>query len=116
MIGSQGVVERLLSCFPFSYPLHIDPSAPTPAPKPNVTPELRREGVASHENELGALVLGHSSMITSMKLSEDYNYIVTADRDEHIRISWYPEGCNIETFCLGHTKCFSSPFLSSSVL
>jgi tRNA (guanine-N(7)-)-methyltransferase subunit TRM82 len=102
-----GLVARLLSCFPLSYPLQIDPGVLTREPKPKVAPELRREGVGSHENDIGTLVLGHSSMITSMKLCEDYKYIVTADRDEHIRISWYPEGYNIETFCLGHTKCLS---------
>lgn len=39
-----------------------------------------------------------------MTLSPDDKYIITSDRDEHVRVSWYPEGYNVETFCLGHTK------------
>ncbi|CAM0138871.1 hypothetical protein VKS41_006329 [Umbelopsis sp. WA50703] len=48
-------------------------------------------------------IVGHVSMVTDMVLSADEKYVITADRDEHIRVSRYPNGYNIESFCMGHT-------------
>ncbi|CAO3587620.1 unnamed protein product [Absidia cylindrospora] len=48
-------------------------------------------------------IVGHVSMITDVILSDDEKYVITADRDEHIRVSRFPNGYNIENFCLGHT-------------
>lgn len=69
------------------------------------------------------LLLGHVSMLTDLKyitvrddtMSEGANnrnisrsYIITADRDEHIRISrGPPQSYVIEGFCLGHTEFIS---------
>jgi len=53
------------------------------------------------------LLLGHVSMLTDIALTEldGRNYILTADRDEHIRISrGIPQSHIIEGFCLGHTE------------
>jgi tRNA (guanine-N(7)-)-methyltransferase subunit TRM82 len=62
------------------------------------------------------LILGHVSMLTDIALveHEGRNYIVTSDRDEHIRISrGIPQAHIIEGFCLGHKDfvsrlCFPS--------
>jgi tRNA (guanine-N(7)-)-methyltransferase subunit TRM82 len=56
------------------------------------------------------LLLGHVSMLTDLALVslEGRNYILTADRDEHIRVSrGIPQAHIIEGFCLGHTEFIS---------
>ncbi|KAF8500517.1 WD40-repeat-containing domain protein [Gautieria morchelliformis] len=90
----------------FSYP--IDPvTADTSVPAQSSGPRPK-ESQASHENPHGSLVLGHASIITSFRLSHDGRYIITADRDEHIRVSRYPNGYNIERYCLGHQLFIST--------
>ncbi|KAA1469145.1 WD40 repeat-like protein [Dentipellis sp. KUC8613] len=86
----------------FSYPLIPDPvSEPAKDGKP--------EELASHENPSGGrLILGHTSLLTAFTLSEDEKFVITADRDEHIRASWYPQGYCIESYCLGHKKFVSA--------
>jgi tRNA (guanine-N(7)-)-methyltransferase subunit TRM82 len=56
------------------------------------------------------LLLGHVSMLTDLALVslEGRDYILTADRDEHIRVSrGIPQTHVIEGFCLGHTEFIS---------
>lgn len=56
------------------------------------------------------LLLGHVSMLTDLALAEfgGRNYIITADRDEHVRISrGIPQTHIIEGFCLGHNEFVS---------
>lgn len=52
------------------------------------------------------VLLGHVSMLTCVltaKDSQDRPYILTADRDEHIRVSrGIPQSHVIEAYCLGH--------------
>ncbi|KAF9933445.1 tRNA (guanine-N(7)-)-methyltransferase non-catalytic subunit trm82 [Linnemannia zychae] len=56
------------------------------------------------EDEGEQPILGHVSMATDLVLTPDNKYVITSDRDEHIRVSQYPKGHNIETYCLGHTS------------
>jgi tRNA (guanine-N(7)-)-methyltransferase subunit TRM82 len=58
------------------------------------------------------LLLGHVSLLTDVACvslpldassSQKRSYILTADRDEHIRVSRYPQAHIIENYCLGHT-------------
>ncbi|RYP56537.1 hypothetical protein DL771_011856 [Monosporascus sp. 5C6A] len=56
------------------------------------------------------LILGHVSMLTALTTASSGGkpYILTADRDEHIRVSrGIPQAYVIENFCLGH-KAFIS--------
>ncbi len=52
----------------------------------------------------GKLLMGHVSLLTTFLLAPDEKFIVTADRDEHIRVSWHPESYVIESYCLGQKK------------
>lgn len=61
-------------------------------------------------------VLGHVSLLTAMLLLDDVDdvdpstgtatlpRIITADRDEHVRVSRWPQGWRIERFLLGQEK------------
>ncbi|KAF8216772.1 WD40-repeat-containing domain protein [Mycena galopus ATCC 62051] len=83
----------------FSYELNPPPQ----------TVEQKKASLASHENPSGGkLILGHTSFLTAFLLSFDEKFIITADRDEHIRVSWYPQGYNVEMYCLGHEKFVSA--------
>jgi tRNA (guanine-N(7)-)-methyltransferase subunit TRM82 len=56
------------------------------------------------------LLLGHVSLLIDLKLVtlEEKTYIITADRDEHIRVSrGIPQAHIIEGFCLGHREFVS---------
>ncbi|KAI9447148.1 WD40 repeat-like protein [Russula earlei] len=88
----------------FSYPLTSSPTTTLAAVR-----DTESDNVASHKNPSGGtLVLGHTSLLTAFLLSPDETHIITADRDEHIRVSWFPQGHTIESFCLGHKKFISA--------
>ncbi|QEU61032.1 Trm82 [Kluyveromyces lactis] len=58
-----------------------------------------------------APILGHVSMLTDVKMltdSEGKQYIVTADRDEHIRISHYPQSFIVDKWLFGHEEFVST--------
>ncbi|KAM9206233.1 tRNA (guanine-N(7)-)-methyltransferase non-catalytic subunit WDR4 [Mergus octosetaceus] len=55
----------------------------------------------------GKLELGHLSMVLDVALSPDDRYILTADRDEKIRVSLTKAPYNIVSYCLGHKEFVS---------
>ncbi|OTA64553.1 hypothetical protein K449DRAFT_392629 [Hypoxylon sp. EC38] len=78
--------------------------------------EARKEGPAfEHE-----VILGHVSMLTALVLatsSDSKPYIITADRDEHIRVSrGVPQAHVIETYCLGHKSFVNALCVAGSLL
>ncbi|SJL03937.1 uncharacterized protein ARMOST_07294 [Armillaria ostoyae] len=96
----------------FSYPLDPPPVSKAENPKGE---ERDRASLVSHPSASnGTLILGHTSLLTTFLLSPDDKYLITADRDEHIRVSWYPQGYCIETFCLGSTKFVSALHIPKS--
>ncbi|XP_030642736.1 tRNA (guanine-N(7)-)-methyltransferase non-catalytic subunit wdr4 [Chanos chanos] len=56
----------------------------------------------------GELKLGHLSMLLALTVSPDDKYIITADRDEKIRVSSLRSPYNIQSFCLGHREFVST--------
>ncbi|XP_069437834.1 tRNA (guanine-N(7)-)-methyltransferase non-catalytic subunit WDR4 isoform X1 [Ovis canadensis] len=59
----------------------------------------------------GSLELGHLSMLLDVAVSPDDRFVLTADRDEKIRVSWAAAPHSIESFCLGHTEFVSRIFV-----
>ncbi|CAG8693294.1 2796_t:CDS:2, partial [Funneliformis mosseae] len=59
------------------------------------------------KQNVSTLLLGHVSMVTDMTITPNNRYVITCDRDEHIRISRFPKGYNIESYCLGHNQFVS---------
>ncbi|XP_020008141.1 tRNA (guanine-N(7)-)-methyltransferase non-catalytic subunit WDR4 isoform X1 [Castor canadensis] len=59
----------------------------------------------------GRLELGHLSMLLDVAVSPDDHFVLTADRDEKIRVSWAAAPHSIEAFCLGHTEFVSRIFV-----
>jgi len=60
------------------------------------------------EGRVPQLLLGHLSMVLDVVVSHDDRFVVSADRDEKIRVSRYPNAYNIHTFCLGHQQLVST--------
>ncbi|KAH7379315.1 guanine-N(7)--methyltransferase subunit TRM82 [Phaeosphaeria sp. MPI-PUGE-AT-0046c] len=63
------------------------------------------------------LLLGHVSMLTDLAFAsvDGRGYIITADRDEHIRVSrGMPQAHIIEGFCFGHEEFVSKLCLTQS--
>lgn len=80
----------------------------------------RKRTEISHDLPFTAqLLLGHVSMlvdilaVTVSEEGKDRTYVLTADRDEHIRVSRYPQCFVIEGFCLGH-EAFVTKMLAPS--
>ncbi|KAL7070529.1 hypothetical protein ACQ4LE_010567 [Meloidogyne hapla] len=56
----------------------------------------------------GFELLGHFSMLLDFCISPNGKFVLTADRDEKIRISRFPQTFVIEGFCFGHTSFVKS--------
>jgi hypothetical protein len=55
-------------------------------------------------------IMGHLSMlldIAFIRTNTNQQFILTTDRDEKIRLSYYPNAYNIQGYCLGHTEFVS---------
>uniref|UniRef100_A0A8C2XIP5 WD repeat domain 4 n=2 Tax=Cyclopterus lumpus TaxID=8103 RepID=A0A8C2XIP5_CYCLU len=61
----------------------------------------------------GELKMGHLSMLLAVSMSPDDKYLITADRDEKIRVSHLRSPYNIQSFCLGHQQFVSALLVPS---
>jgi len=77
--------------------------------------QLADSGI-EQEQAAQAPILGHLSMVLDVALSPDDGFIVSADRDEKIRVSFYPNAYSIHSYCLGHGQLVSTISLMSNDL
>ena len=62
----------------------------------------------NQESKEPSLLLGHLSMVLDVAFSPDDKYIISADRDEKIRVTLFSHPYIIHSYCLGHTRLVSS--------
>ncbi len=55
----------------------------------------------------GSVLLGHVSLLNGFLFTEDGQHVVSWDRDEKVRVSHFPNGSDIESYCLGHQEWVS---------
>ncbi|CAH0484604.1 unnamed protein product [Peronospora farinosa] len=59
-------------------------------------------------------LLGHTtSMVTDVAVNHNSSLLLTADRDEKLRVSRFPNATIIESYCLGHTASLTKLACSS---
>ncbi|KAM9850975.1 tRNA (guanine-N(7)-)-methyltransferase non-catalytic subunit wdr4 [Aulostomus maculatus] len=61
----------------------------------------------------GELKMGHLSMVLAVTTCPNDKYIITADRDEKIRVSHLRAPYDIQSFCLGHQQFVSALLVPS---
>lgn len=72
------------------------------------------DGDATPEKELEP-IMGHVSMLTDVKVAEHnkQQFIITGDRDEHVRVTHFPEAYVIKHWLFGHGEFVSCLYIAS---
>lgn len=101
--ASPGLVLRaLLTRCCYRYPLLIPPAAePAPAPAAKDAKAEKATPILGHVSMLNAVVFLPAS--TDEKFGHPA-YVVSGDRDEHVRVSRYPRGEVIDKFLWGSKR------------
>lgn len=92
----------------YQYPLIAPPAPPAPEGKAKKVPgQPKVDGIVKQP------ILGHISMLTALILAPSpadptQQLVVTGDRDEHVRVSRYPQGYIIDKFLFGNKRFVTS--------
>ena len=70
--------------------------------------DVYRVSSTTGAEEAPRLVLGHLSQLLDIVISSEGDRVITADRDEKVRVSRFPNCYNIDNYCLGHTEFVTS--------
>eukprot|EP01111_Echinosteliopsis_oligospora_P000933 TRINITY_DN1115_c1_g1_i3.p1 TRINITY_DN1115_c1_g1~~TRINITY_DN1115_c1_g1_i3.p1 ORF type:complete len:405 (+),score=129.58 TRINITY_DN1115_c1_g1_i3:71-1285(+) len=71
--------------------------------------------VKNKDTEGSQNIMGHYASITDMTMTPDGKYLITADKDEHIRVSHFPHAFDISCYCLSHKEFVSRIFTAHSL-
>lgn len=94
----------------FTYSLFDDSKNKLTAAGAGSNKATKQDERESDEN----LSFGHYSSILDLKFTQCQNYLFSADRDEKIRVSKFPNSFDIEIFCLGHKKYITQVLILSN--
>jgi tRNA (guanine-N(7)-)-methyltransferase subunit TRM82 len=56
------------------------------------------------EDEAQNIILGHFGTISDLRFTGNGKHLISADRDDRIRVSRWPHAYVVQSFCLGHTN------------
>ncbi|QLQ82342.1 hypothetical protein HG537_0H01030 [Torulaspora globosa] len=73
--------------------------------------QMSISGQVSAVGEESQPILGHVSMLTDIIMTKDsdgHRFVITSDRDEHIKISHYPQCFIVDKWLFGHKQFISS--------
>jgi hypothetical protein len=106
------VADKTGEVYSFPYPLETPSLQQKYSSITDLPPVSDKDPLTKTTDErfMGTFLLGHSSSIVDMTMGEApyARFLVTCDRDEHVRFSVFPETYVIHAMGLGHTAFVSA--------